>query len=40
MRLSLSLIPVIVRAVLHKEFVGHKFDKLLDRLARIAPLLV
>jgi hypothetical protein len=38
MRLSLSLIPVIVRAVLHKEFVGPKFDKLLAQLARIALL--
>src|SRR3990170_8053404 len=28
-RLSLSLTPVIVRAVLHKEFVGLKSDKLL-----------
>jgi len=29
MRFSLSLLPVIVRAVLHKEFVGPKPDKLL-----------
>ena len=29
MRFSLSWIPVIVRAVLHKEFVGPKPDKLL-----------
>jgi len=29
MRFSLSLTPVIVRAVLHKEFVRSKSDKLL-----------
>ena len=31
MRFSLSLIPINVRAVLHKEFVGPKSDKLLDQ---------
>ena len=40
MRILPSLVPVFVRAVLHKEYVGHKSDKLLARLARIAPLLV
>ena len=35
MRFLLSFIPVIVRAVLHKEFVGAKSDKLLGRLGFI-----
>ena len=33
MGLSLSWVPVIVRAVLHKEFVGPKPDKLLESQA-------
>ena len=38
MRFSLSLVPVTVRAVLHKDLVGPKSDKILAQLARIAPL--